>query len=313
MAHTLQLAVHEAVLSQRSISDCIAFGRKMVGHFKHSQVATRALVDLQTKLGMKPARLQQDVSTRWNSTFYMLRSLLQQKRALAAYGVDHSLPTLNPMQWSLIENMLTILDPCEQLTRDICKATSTTADVIPAVQALKRLLHKTVATDHGVKKTSKTTLLESINTRFNHVDDEPLYFLATILDPRYKDRYFTSATKQQAKKLVLEKMNTQQRQHTHVLTDEPEAETTESGNNSLLDMYAEILEENTDSEVYSEKGHIEMQATLPLSSEEPAETPLEYWRTNKTRFPDLAELARKYLSAPCTSVDSERLFQLLRM
>ncbi|KAK7933306.1 hypothetical protein WMY93_004202 [Mugilogobius chulae] len=189
---------------------------------------------------MKPARLQQDVSTRWNSTFYMLRSLLQQKRALAAYGVDHSLPTLNPMQWSLIENMLTILDPCEQLTRDICKATSTTADVIPAVQALKRLLHKTVATDHGVK-TSKTTLLESINTRFNHVDDEPLYFLATILDPRYKDRYFTSATKQQAKKLVLEKMNTQQqRQHTHVLTDEPEAETTESGNNSLLDMYAEI-------------------------------------------------------------------------
>ncbi|KAK7886512.1 hypothetical protein WMY93_026133 [Mugilogobius chulae] len=210
--------------------------------------------------------------------------------------------------------MLTILDPCEQLTRDICKATSTTADVIPAVQALKRLLHKPVATDHGVK-TSKTTLLESINTRFNHVDDEPLYFLATILDPRYKDRYFTSATKQQAKKLVLEKMNTQQRQHTHVLTDEPEAETTESGNNSLLDMYAEILEENTDSEVYSEKGHIEMQfqtylfeATLPLSSEEPAETPLEYWRTNKTRFPDLAELARKYLSAPCTSVDSERLF-----
>ncbi|KAK7886511.1 hypothetical protein WMY93_026132 [Mugilogobius chulae] len=78
MAHTLQLAVHEAVLSQRSISDCIAIGRKTVGHFKHSQVATRALVDLQTKLGMKPARLQQDVSTRWNSTFYMLRSLLQQ-------------------------------------------------------------------------------------------------------------------------------------------------------------------------------------------------------------------------------------------
>lgn len=39
MAHTLQLAVNEGVLSQRSISDIIASGRKIVGHFKHSPLA----------------------------------------------------------------------------------------------------------------------------------------------------------------------------------------------------------------------------------------------------------------------------------
>ncbi len=133
MAHTLQLAVNEAVLSQRSITDCISIRWKIVGHFKHSQVATSCLAELQTRLGMKLTRLQQDVPTQWNSAFYMLRSLLRQKQALAAYGVQYELPAiLSANHWTRIENMLTILDLCEQLTKDISKATA--ADVIPAIQ-----------------------------------------------------------------------------------------------------------------------------------------------------------------------------------
>lgn len=39
MAHTRQLAVHEGILSQRSISDIVASGRRIVGHFKHWHTA----------------------------------------------------------------------------------------------------------------------------------------------------------------------------------------------------------------------------------------------------------------------------------
>ncbi|XP_039591329.1 zinc finger BED domain-containing protein 4-like isoform X2 [Polypterus senegalus] len=325
MAHTLQLAVNEAVLSQRTVSDCIAIGRKIVGHFKHSQVATSTPAQLNMRLGITPAHLQQDVSTRWNSTFYMLRSLLQQKQALAVYGVDNKLPaTLSPLQWTLIENMLTILDPCEQLTRDISRATATAADVIPAVQALKRFLTKNVPTDHGVK-TSKSTLLEAVNKRFDHIEAEPLYVLATILDPRYKDQYFTTS-KQQAREMLQEWLESSLDPCDSLYSpDEPQAQTTKAdgkSSTSLLDMYAEILKENDDGTQHaglSDTVVVEMQtypseSTLPMSPENPPEnyektmTPLEYWNSNKYRFPHLAELARKYLSAPCTSIDSERLF-----
>ena len=92
MAHTLQLAIHDGAFSQRSLTDVVAICRKIVGHFKHSPLAYSRLQAVQVQLGMKPKRLQQDVSTRWNSTFYMMESLLEQKRALATYAADYDLP-----------------------------------------------------------------------------------------------------------------------------------------------------------------------------------------------------------------------------
>ncbi len=69
-----------------------------------------------------------------------------------------------------------------------------------------RLLNKSLSTDSGVK-TTKATLLEAVKQRFNGIYTEPLYFLATILDPRYKDRFFDQATKQQATEMLLRKLN----------------------------------------------------------------------------------------------------------
>lgn len=189
VAHTLQLAVHDGLISQRSVSDCIAMGRRLVGHFKHSQLATSRLRDIQTELGLPTKTLQQDVTTRWNSTLYMMKSLLEQKRVLGVYGADHELPvTFSVNQWTLIENMITLLTPFEQLTQQVSALTTTTADVIPSLVALKRLLNRTADTDAGVR-TAKTTLLEAVNKRLSHIFSEPLYYLSTILDPRYKECY----------------------------------------------------------------------------------------------------------------------------
>lgn len=86
-AHTLQLVVHEGLISQRSVSDALANGRKIVTHFKHSQVAQSRLEDMQKEMQgaeaqATPRRLIQDVQTRWNSSLYMVQSLLREKRSL---------------------------------------------------------------------------------------------------------------------------------------------------------------------------------------------------------------------------------------
>ena len=61
MAYTLQLAVNGGALSHRSISDALAVGRRLVGHFKHSPLACSKLEDIQKKLKMPVKKLQQDM------------------------------------------------------------------------------------------------------------------------------------------------------------------------------------------------------------------------------------------------------------
>ena len=190
-SHMIQLVVHDGLLSQRSVSDALASGRKIIGHFKHSPLATSRLETVQTGLGMPVKRLIQDVPTRWNSTFYMTASLLEQKSAISLYAADHQLPaTLTASDWTLLEKINTLLAPFEEITKQISFATSTTSEVIPSVIVLKRLLAKQTTEDSGIK-TMKATLLAAMGTRFQTVEAEPLYSVSTIMNPRYKDRYVT--------------------------------------------------------------------------------------------------------------------------
>lgn len=54
--------------------------------------------------------------------------------------------------------------------------------------------------------------------------------------------------------------------------------------------------------------HIQIETYLAEKTIHRTESPFEYWGKNKDRLPCLATTAVKFLSAPSTSVDSERLF-----
>ncbi|XP_038133403.1 zinc finger BED domain-containing protein 4-like [Cyprinodon tularosa] len=195
------------MLSQRSISDVVAVAKKIVGHFKHSQLACSRLEDVQNELGMPIKRLQQDVSKQWNSTFYMMQSLVEQKRALGTYAADFDLPvTLTANQWGIHENMITLLAPFEQLTREISSAQASVSEVIPAVMALIRLLSKQVSQTEVCRQPKvlcwKLSVLALMVCKEKH-----FYAVATMLDARFKDSYFDREMKEGAHNLLLSAIN----------------------------------------------------------------------------------------------------------
>lgn len=79
---------------------------------------------------------------------------------------------------------------------------------------------------------------------------------------------------------------------------------------SLHAMYAELLGGDQECGSSDNSSSASLQLNFYLSEPVIAQSgqPLVYWQNNKSRFPALAQAARTYLCAPCTSVDSERLF-----
>ena len=86
VAHRLQTCLRWA-LDVDDIASVVAAGRKLVGHFRHSAKATHALKVAQEKAEMSPKKVIQDVPTRWNSTFYMLRRLLDLCQVIKCFAI----------------------------------------------------------------------------------------------------------------------------------------------------------------------------------------------------------------------------------
>ena len=63
LAHTLQLVIDDGVLAQPCVVSLLASGRRLVGHFKRSNVNVHALGCIQERLGLKKHWLMQDEST----------------------------------------------------------------------------------------------------------------------------------------------------------------------------------------------------------------------------------------------------------
>ena len=59
-----------------------------------------------------------------------------------------------------------------------------------------------------------------------------------------------------------------------------------------------------------EKINLEISSYLDIPTLEMDADPLVWWRIEHSRFPNLAQLSKKYLSICGTSVPSERLFSL---
>ena len=142
---------------------------------------------MQVELALPQHKLIQDVTTRWNSTYYMLNRLVQQRRAVAVFCTEvDSVMGLNANQWSLMENVVATLKPFEEITKDICGSDASVSVIILTVTALSNLLKK-VGFDSGIK-TMKATSLEAVQYRF--AQPNPLLIVATVQDPRFKLRCF---------------------------------------------------------------------------------------------------------------------------
>lgn len=82
------------------------------------------------------------------------------------------------------------------------------------------------------------------------------------------------------------------------------------GWSSLASAFEEILQERQSQaqSVSTTSAEVQLQTYFSQQTTPKRSNPLQYWKDHAAQFPSLAAVATKYLCAPCSSVDSERLF-----
>ena len=162
--------------------------RKLVGHFKHSALAMSSLKEKQKALNVPEHTLIQDVVTRWNSTYFMLDRLLEERWAI--YGVlhdetvsksDHERLDLTNEQWELISQLMVVLKPLQVATTTLCEEHNVSVSLVyPVVSP--------VSDDQPAVKLFKETVSQELKWCFDPdsegiAEDPPV--LASAIDPRY--------------------------------------------------------------------------------------------------------------------------------
>ena len=142
-AHRLQLCVEEG-LAITAISQAVGAVKKVVAHFKHSALATSELKKRQESMGVTPKKLQQQCNTRWNSTLYMIQSLLHNRWPLAAVLADETVTKrqyryleLSAGNWLILEDLSKVLEQLEIATVFLSEESNVSISaVMPIVHGL---------------------------------------------------------------------------------------------------------------------------------------------------------------------------------
>ncbi|XP_022835166.1 zinc finger BED domain-containing protein 4-like [Spodoptera litura] len=261
----------------------------------------------------------QDVVTRWDSTLHALRRLLEQRVAVQA-----SLPhvkcrtELATQEWVLMEQVVSALTYFEEATKSVSQESACLSDAIPLINSLRRVLERiknTTAMDDNAYSPEYNAfilhLIAGINDRFDYLENDETFILATALDPRYKLRTFTLQTTSMNAKSMLISLITN-----NTYTENPHsAEAPRQNQNEIFSgiwsACDSLIKEAEDDEPLSNMSiqpeQEEVESYLRFPNIPIKQDPKIYWR-QEDKYPKLKNLAQKYLSYPMSSVASERLF-----
>ncbi|XP_064548899.1 zinc finger BED domain-containing protein 4 [Drosophila montana] len=318
--HLLKLCVKYAIESNEHLQQLDAKCLQIVKHFEQSHIAYNHLKYIhERRLNRDPLPLMEPNETplSWNAIFRLKARLLKLKDALSIYAEEYNMVKMYPDEWLDIDLGNRVIQPIEEIISIWSDTSSTASSVIPLIAALRDSLrtdvHNFVSSVTICSFARK--LLEELESKCSTVTTDIKYLMATYLDPRYKQAFFT----QQEAQLVTDEVLTQlcrsqlqQWQPPMKIVKVASNVKNESKIDSFLD---NMLTPSNSSSEPSTSFHSQSQLKnlLYLYNSEPRierqSDPLAWWRSNN-KYSAMLPIVKRYLSTPAASIASERLFSV---
>ena len=307
-AHTLNLIVQEAIKADAVVADAQKKCKAVVSYFHHSVKASDTLREVQHQLKLPENKLINDVETRWNSTYYMMERILQQKQAITTVLclLDRKDLLLDTQDFDALKEAIQVLNPFEAATRELSgEKHVSVSKVIPLSRNLQHLISgmSTVV----LTKQMQDSLVTSLRRRFLSVETVHACAAATILDPRFKKLAFTTAQAidQVSRRLQSEISELDSPQSS---PDTEEAETPMQCGTGLWELFDVRVAQAMSSRTSSTEAIVETDQYFKEKNISRSADAIEWWKNKAVQYRKMAVLAKKYLAIPATSVPSERVF-----
>ena len=260
------------------------------------------------------AKVIQDVPTRWNSQFYMVRRLVALRVHVTAVlsqskDKNHRNLALSGNQWSIAEDLVAVLCHLETATTVLSgEQYPTLSLLLPMVIGLRKQLDP-VDNDKLLIADLKESLQAQLTERFSLESLNPsgILVLASAVDPRFRNLSFLNdAQRKEAEAALVARTSA-----------DGDGQRAESGSG---DSDVSIIPAKADSSAaaldallgFSTSTHGSVEEEVSTYLAERAElrscNPLQWWKANSARSPCIAAVAKEVSCIPATSTPAERVF-----
>ncbi|KAG0157964.1 hypothetical protein PDIDSM_5476 [Penicillium digitatum] len=280
------LAKANAQSENRSISHTLNKVRYLAVYIRASPQRREAFVSLQpSEQALMPL---QDVKTRWNSTFLMLRRAKRLRDFLGTFCTDYNCEemALDNDEWRQINYLLCLTKPFYEYTLALSKTRDVTAHLVFQIynmlfehpeKSIKQLQRKHVPWKQQMLSSLEAgrLKLDEYHSQTDH-DRDHIYATSTMLAPDNRFQFF--------------------------FTDDWTKEWRDKYRASFQDTLLP----------YQERQATKTQSEAGWRIDVVDSEPLPFWRENHSLFPAIASLARDILTIPATGAGVERLFNTAR-
>ncbi|KAK3914501.1 E3 SUMO-protein ligase ZBED1 [Frankliniella fusca] len=266
-------------------------------------------------------KLQQDVSTRWSSTYLMLERFLEMSDIVSAalLKAKDAPEMLSGGEMYTCRLLLKVFRPFYQITLELSgHKVPTASKVVPLLHLAKQALTRVETGNDLIAMRVRDVLLKAMNDYFGNIEQVRPYVMATMLDTRFKDLHFSSIVVSSnvvsyVPRELKEVMRGQKNQRDAELAamQQSAAEVTTEPDN-LLSLH------DTAAASRVVQGEEELTAAVPLQLREYRRRlvlsregdPYQQWAAFRSDLPELHTVAMRYLPLLASSVPSESYFSL---
>ncbi|KAA1133987.1 hypothetical protein PGTUg99_050283 [Puccinia graminis f. sp. tritici] len=273
----------------------------------------------------KPHNIMRDVRTRWNSTFTQLEGIIRCEKAIFIWQKDKKYGLarrhhINKIDIKLAQDLLSILQLFYEQTLQVSTLGSARlTHIIVFIDEITEHLSSAIKGDGNnyppVIRNACRIGLQLTNKYYTLTDCSPLYRIAMVLHPSFKEKYFQIAGWEtewitEALRLTREMFDTFYKPHIEFLPSSQPARSTKpkTGNIAQLALAAQSgLSSNDPLDNWLASGLI-LDNGSPINA-------LKWWIQQKragNTHGGLLQMALDVLSCPATSVDVERAFSFGR-